>query len=153
MKNILVIGAGLIGARHVQHVIAHEFCHLAGIVEPNREIAAEFDAPVFSSIEDVNVPVDGAIIATPTGLHCEHGKQCAVRGWHILIEKPIAETLDEANALVEATKNAGVKTLVGHHRRYHKKIGVLKNLLASGEIGQPVTATAHLGGQKAGCLF
>ncbi len=50
------------------------------------------------------MPVDGAIIASPTGLHLTHARFAAARGWDLLIEKPVAGTMAEANALVTNTR-------------------------------------------------
>jgi predicted dehydrogenase len=84
--------------------------------------------------------VDGAIIATPTGLHSAQGIAAAERGWHILIEKPVASDLAGARAVQEAVRRNGVGSLVGHHRRYHSRVGQLKSLIADGAIGTPVAA-------------
>ena len=139
MPRILVLGAGLIGARHVQAVQAHRDCTLAGVVDPVQ--VDGIAAPVFQNIADVNVPVDGVIIATPTQLHAEHGQMAAERGWHMLIEKPVTATLAEAAALSAAARAANVRCLVGHHRRYHPSIDVLRDAVTSGQIGTPVTST------------
>jgi predicted dehydrogenase len=139
VKQVLVVGAGLIGARHVQAVLAHPACDLAGVVDLDPSRRAAVDAPGFDSIEAVNVPVDGAIIASPTGLHLTHARFAAARGWDLLIEKPVAGTMAEANALVAVTRD--VATLVGHHRRYHASVSRLKALIAEGRIGTPVVAS------------
>jgi predicted dehydrogenase len=90
-----------------------------------------------------NVPdgVDGAIIATPTGLHADHGIVAAKRGWHVLIEKPVAADVAGAQALQVALASAGLRSLVGHHRRYHATVQQLHAMLADGAIGTPVTAS------------
>ena len=139
MPKILVLGAGLIGARHVQAVQDHPDCTLAGVVDPVQ--VDGIAAPIFKNINDVNVPVDGVIIATPTGLHAEHGQAAATRGWHMLIEKPVTATLDEAGTLSAAARAANVRCLVGHHRRYHPSIDVLRDAVTSGKIGTPITST------------
>lgn len=139
MPRILVLGAGLIGARHVQAVQQHPGCTLAGVVDPVQ--VDGIAAPIFQNIADVNVPVDGVIIATPTPLHAEHGQAAAARGWHMLIEKPVTATLDEAAKLSAATRAAGVRCLVGHHRRYHPSLAVLRETILSGKIGTPITST------------
>ena len=97
MKRILVVGGGLIGTRHLAAVRAHPYCTLVGLADPDLNIAP--DAPRFSSIDEVDVSVDGVIIATPTHLHARQGIEAAKRGWHMLIEKPVAGTLQEARAL------------------------------------------------------
>ena len=139
MKRILVIGAGLIGARHVRAVLDHPGCGLAGVVDPDPARREGHGAPGFADLDAVEVAVDGAIIASPTGMHLAHARDCAARGWDLLIEKPVAGTLAEADALVSATR--GVATLVGHHRRYHASVAALKSVLDSGRIGRPVLAS------------
>jgi len=135
----MALGAGLIGARHVQAVQAHPDCTLAGVVDPVQ--VDGIAAPVFQSMTDVNVPVDGVIIATPTQLHAQHGQMAAARGWHMLIEKPVTATLAGAATLSAAAQEANVRCLVGHHRRYHPSIDVLRAAITSGTIGTPVTST------------
>jgi predicted dehydrogenase len=136
--RLLVIGAGLIGARHIKIISQHQNCELAGIVDPYITDSRKFNVPIFESIDDVDIEIDGAVIATPTSLHNEHATQAANRGWHVLIEKPVAGTLDDADKLIAATHKAGVQTLVGHHRRYHASLQHLKKIIAEGAIGAPV---------------
>ncbi len=141
MKRILVIGAGLIGGRHVDTILAHPDCALAGVVDPASSRRPSHGAPWFQDISEVDVPVDGAVIASPTGLHGSHGEAVAARGWDMLIEKPVTVTVAEAEALELAVKGAGVCALVGHHRRYHASIRKLKDIVAEGAIGGVVTST------------
>ena len=139
MKRILVVGGGLIGSRHIDAVITHPDCELVGLADPDMSLRT--DVTRFANLADVDVPVDAAIIATPTHLHADHGVEAAKRGWHMLIEKPVTETLEQAQALIAAVKKAGVLTLVGHHRRYHQNIAHLRDMIQSGELGAPITAT------------
>ncbi len=132
----LVIGAGLIGARHVATVKAHARCQLVGVVEPNAALTAQLDAPVFASIDAVDCDVDAAICAVPTQVHAKVGAECAKRGWAVLMEKPIAETLAEADALIDACQD--VPLLVGHHRRHHPFVQKTKEIIAKGTLGQLV---------------
>lgn len=93
MKRVLVIGNGLIGARHATSVQQHPDCTLVGVVEPNADLHRDADVRYFHDLEDVKTDVDGAIIATPTHLHSSHGIDAAQRGWDVLIEKPVTATL------------------------------------------------------------
>lgn len=136
MTRILVMGGGLIGMRHCTAIAAHPRCTLAGLVDPNATLIAPGGAPRFGDIAEVDVPVDGVVIATPTGLHADHAEAAAARGWPMLIEKPIAATRDEA-ARVAALS---VPVLIGHHRRYHASLAALQEAVAT-QIGTPVTAT------------
>lgn len=139
MKRIVVVGGGLIGIRHVQAVQAHAGCELVALADPDMRIAP--DVPRVPSMDAVAAKVDGVIIATPTHLHSQHGIEAARNGWHMLIEKPVAGTLPDARALEGALAASNVRSLVGHHRRYHAPVQQLKALLESGRIGQVVNAT------------
>jgi predicted dehydrogenase len=81
------------------------------------------------------------IIATPTHLHAEQGAFAAGRGWHMLIEKPVAGDLAAAEMLKEAVARAGVGSLVGHHRRYHLTVRKLREMIADGRLGEIVTVS------------
>jgi predicted dehydrogenase len=139
VKRILVVGGGLIGMRHVQAVQAHDGCTLVGLVDPDPSITT--DTARFATMADVADTVDGVIIATPTHLHATHGAEAAARGWHMLIEKPVAGTVKDAQTLKAALRKSHVQSLVGHHRRYHASVRQLKSLIAEGMIGQVVNTT------------
>ena len=135
MKRILVVGGGLIGIRHVEAVQAHAGCVLVGLVDPDASMDADF-----ADMKNVVEPVDGVIIATPTHLHSAHGIQAAQSGWHVLIEKPVADDLQGARRLETAVTHAKIGSLVGHHRRYHAPVQQLKQVIAEGMIGTVVAA-------------
>ncbi|NNE54078.1 MAG: Gfo/Idh/MocA family oxidoreductase [Sulfitobacter sp.] len=139
MKNLLVMGGGLIGMRHLQAVQAHPSCRLVGLVDPDPAI--QTDVPRFSALSEVAEPVDGVIIATPTHMHAAHATEAAARGWHVLIEKPVAGTLRDAQSLERALRTSSTRSLVGHHRRYHAPVQQLRNLLHEGLIGRTVTVS------------
>ncbi|WP_254796981.1 Gfo/Idh/MocA family protein [Sulfitobacter albidus] len=139
MKRILVVGGGLIGIRHLRAVQAHPRCTLVGLADPDPTIAP--DVPRFADMADAPDDIDGVILATPTHLHAAHGAQAAARGWHMLVEKPVAGTLNDARQLARDIADAGVRSLVGHHRRYHAPVQQLRQLIAEGAIGDVVTAT------------
>ncbi|QJF49962.1 Gfo/Idh/MocA family protein [Roseobacter ponti] len=140
MKRIVVVGGGLIGARHLAAVRTHPRCALAGLVDPDPACLPGDDVTRFADMSEMPDDVDGVIIATPTHLHATHGCYAASRGWHMLIEKPVAGDLAGAKMLQAAVAKAGVQSLVGHHRRYHRSIARLRQLIAGGGIGTPVTA-------------
>ncbi|MEM9575392.1 MAG: Gfo/Idh/MocA family oxidoreductase [Pseudomonadota bacterium] len=138
MKQILVVGGGLIGARHMEAVAAHAGCVLAGLVDPDPNVRTPEGIRRYGDMSEVTCPVDGVILATPTHLHAAQGAFAAKRGWHLLIEKPVASDLAGARALRHVVAQTGVGSLVGHHRRYHAKVGQLKDLLTDGRVGTPV---------------
>jgi len=141
VKQLLVLGAGLIGARHAQAIKAHAGCNLVGVVEPNQSLYRDANTTYFSDISQVTAPVDGVIIATPTNLHCENGIYAARKGWDILIEKPVTASLEQAKQLSQVVQESGIASLVGHHRRYHPSVQALKSLVKDKKIGTAVTAS------------
>ncbi|WP_281859019.1 Gfo/Idh/MocA family protein [Litoreibacter halocynthiae] len=136
--RLLVAGIGLIGARHLAHALEMPQVDVVGVIDPQ---LTQNHVPHFDSIDAVDVDADAILIATPSHLHADHAEAAAARGWHMLIEKPVAHSLDAADRIVAAAKQAGVQTLVGHHRRYHAAVAKLKALLGAGTIGTPVLAS------------
>jgi predicted dehydrogenase len=149
--RILVVGAGLIGRRHLELVAASEQCELAGVVEPAaaaRAALPDLDAPVFGSLSDalgaVAGPGLGAIIATPNRFHRDHALACLGAGLPTLVEKPLADTLEDAQAMVAAAAASGVPLLVGHHRRHSSYVTVARDLIRAGTLGRVVAVTASI---------
>ncbi|MCP4317809.1 MAG: Gfo/Idh/MocA family oxidoreductase [Hyphomicrobiales bacterium] len=143
--RISVIGAGLIGERHARMVAGHPDCSLAAIIDPDpekRSLARELGAQWYGTMAEIpDAACDAAIVATPNALHLETGIACLERKWPCLIEKPIADTIANGQALVEAFERAQIPLLIGHHRRYHPFVEQTRSLIGSGDIGQPVFAS------------
>lgn len=146
VTSIAVIGAGLIGRKHLKKVIGHADFELVGIADVDRDaVAAQYPAtPVFSDYRQMldETRPEAVIIASPNQVHAEIGIECARRGIHILIEKPVTDTLEAATRLIEEVRRSGIRTLVGHHRRHHDQVQKLRGLLQSGDIGSLVGVSA-----------
>jgi len=136
--RLLIAGIGLIGARHLEHALAMPQIKVVGVIDPQ---LTQSHVPHFDSIDAVNVEADAILIATPSHLHADHAEAAAARGWHMLIEKPVAHSLEAADRIIAAAQRAGVQTLVGHHRRHHSAVAALKTMLDEGVIGTPVLAS------------
>jgi len=115
---------------------------LACVVDPDAGRRAEYDVPGFASLDEVDVSVDGAILATPTGLHADMAVAALGRGWPCLVEKPIASDMAGAQRIVDASRTTGLPVLTGHHRRYHASVQRLRALIAGGAVGQVVAGSA-----------
>jgi len=144
--RIAVLGAGLIGRRHIETIQAMpEAAELVAVADPVAD-PGQFDlkgAAWFTGESQMldQVRPDAVIIATPNGLHLSHGTLCCARGIHFLMEKPVTGTIAEAAALVRLVAESGVKTLVGHHRRYLAPVEDAKAVIESGQIGRLVAAS------------
>ena len=141
MVNLVIMGAGLIGYRHVKLVADDPHLQLVGVVDPDISRHLDDGNRYFASLDDIDSPVDGVIIATPTGLHFEHATEALARGWHLLIEKPVTATPEEADALIPLVQQAKRHCLVGHHRRYHPAVQTLRERVAADEFGTITTST------------
>ncbi|WP_226780242.1 Gfo/Idh/MocA family protein [Oceaniglobus trochenteri] len=141
MKRIGVVGLGLIGARHAQAVLAHDGAALACVVDPDAALRARFDVPGFAALADVDLPLDGVILATPTALHADQACLALGRGWPVIVEKPLAGDLAGADRIVAAQASTGLPVLTGHHRRHRADVQALRALVQGGAIGRPVTAS------------
>jgi predicted dehydrogenase len=117
--KLAVIGAGHMGRYH-----AEKFARLPGV-----ELAALVDRdPARAQISDFRKVLDrvqAAVIAVPTDRHHEVARACLERGVHVLVEKPIASTLEQADDLVALAKENRVVLQVGHVERYNKAFRAL----------------------------
>lgn len=83
------------------------------------------------------VDIDAVLIATPTKSHKQIALDCVNAGKHILVEKPLARTLEEAREITEAAKSRDVLAMVGMNMRYRPDIMLLKSIVGAGELGKP----------------
>ncbi|MEM9045538.1 MAG: Gfo/Idh/MocA family oxidoreductase [Pseudomonadota bacterium] len=145
--SIALIGAGLIGQRHANLIDASDEMQLAAIVDPSdaaRQLADDRGTPWYARMEELfdRHQPDGVIIATPNQLHRAHALAAVSAGIPVLIEKPIADTVNAAAEIVAAGDAAGVPILVGHHRRHNPLIAQAKVRIEAGDLGQLVAAHA-----------
>src|SRR3954453_5811935 len=142
--RIAVIGAGLIGRKHLgilKDDPALEAVGLAGPSPPGETYARENGFAYFKDAEallDKTKP-DGVIIANPNALHRETALLCIARKIPAIVEKPVADTITDALAIVEAAAKANVPVLTGHHRRHNPIMQAARDFVASGALGKVVT--------------
>jgi predicted dehydrogenase len=143
--RIALIGAGLIGRAHAARILASPACQLAAIVDPQdsaRALANDYGVAWFGDIASLlehsrgAAKPDGAIIATPNALHVSHGLACLQAGIPALVEKPLADTVEGAYRLAEASEQLGVPLLVGHHRRHNPIAQAARAAVRGGRLGR-----------------
>lgn len=138
--RIAVIGLGWIGFRHAQLAMASDEVELAAVCDPAEkagELVRQLSIPFYRDHREMmdKERLDGVVVATPTGLHADVGIECARRGLHLLVEKPVADTVEEGRRLVQAAEEARVQLLVGHYRRFNPAVEAAREILQSGAIG------------------
>ncbi len=156
--RLAVLGAGLIGRRHVEHILAQDCASLAAIVDPGdaaRAMAAELGVPWYSTFADIPAAArpEGAIVATPNQLHLSNGLEVIAAGIPVLVEKPLADHVVAAEALVAAAERAGVALMTGHHRRHNPLIQEARRAIAAGMLGRVVAVHAMCWFHKPAAYF
>ena len=143
--RLLLIGAGVIGRTHIDRIGRDPHLALAGIAEPSaagKALAEQLGVPWAASHLELleRTQAQGAIVATPNASHVGMAIDCLERGVAALVEKPVADTVTEALALVQAQQRTGVPVLVGHHRRHNPINTRARSILQEGRLGRVVTA-------------
>jgi predicted dehydrogenase len=90
-------------------------------------VATELKCQPFETLKAVLESCDAVSVATPTSNHCEITLQAIEAGKHVLVEKPIAATLDEADRMIAAAEAAGIQLMVGHIERFNPALAALSN--------------------------
>ena len=128
LVRLAVIGAGVMGANHARLASRTHGVALVAIVDVDEEkrttLAAAMDVPHTESIDSLiaTKSVDAVVIATPTPFHHPVAAQCIDAGLHVLVEKPIASTVEEGEDLAARAQKAGVVLTVGHVERFNPAV-------------------------------
>jgi len=134
-----VVGAGVMGSNHARVLAGLPGISLAGVVDPleaHRIRVGQFtDCPTFDTLEQLLAEgVDAVTVAAPTHLHHEIALACIARKIHVLVEKPIASSVEEGRAIVDAAQRAGVTLMVGHVERFNPAVAAIKQALTGEDI-------------------
>lgn len=105
--------------------------------EARQRFAAEFSAAGYSTVEELcaDPTVEAVYVATPHQYHAQHAVLAACHGKHLLVEKPMALTLDECNIMLDEVRRARVHLVVGHSHSFDTPVQRLHALVKSGEFG------------------
>jgi predicted dehydrogenase len=133
LVNVGVIGVGSLGQWHAKVYAACPGARLAGVYDSDparaREIGERYGAPVYDSIEELSRHIEAASIVVPTDKHAETALPLIEKGLHLLVEKPIAATLEESEAMVAAAARRGTLLQVGHVERFNPVMSFLEETL------------------------
>jgi len=112
--------------------------------EARRRFEREFGGRTFDSVEALcaDPTVDVVYVATPHQLHAEHARAAAARGKHVLVEKPMALTLEDCRAMIAAARSAGVRLVVGPSHGFDAPIRRAREIIDSGAVGRVRMITA-----------
>src|SRR6516165_5590786 len=134
-----VIGVGVMGSNHARVLAELPGVKLVGVADPDRkrcdQVARSLGCASFADADGlVRRGVDAVTIAAPTHFHREIAIDCATRGIHVLVEKPIASTVEESRSIVAAARRAGVTLMVGHVERFNPAVQSIKRAIRDQDI-------------------
>jgi predicted dehydrogenase len=136
MKKIraAVVGVGYLGRFHAQKYAALPECELTAVVDIDTEVAArvaaELGTRALSDYRELCGQVDAVSVVTPTDSHAEIATALLRTGAHVLVEKPIAQSVEQAQQLIDAAREHGLVLQVGHLERFNPAILAAEPLLA-----------------------
>lgn len=142
-----IIGTGIVAALHIQAAKSLPGVAIASVCDIQAgtasRVAAEAGAVAYVSHREMltREDLDGVIITAPHALHCDMTVAAAEAGVHVLVEKPMATTVADCTAMIEACRAADVTLAVGHVVRFSSNAEQTQQLLASGELGKVLAIT------------
>jgi predicted dehydrogenase len=139
LLRVGVVGVGVMGSNHARVFAELPGVQLIGVVEPD-QAQADFvgralgcaTVPTVQALLDLGV--DAVSIAAPTHLHRDISLECISRGAHVLVEKPVATTVEEGRDIIAAARHAGVTLMVGHVERFNPAVQAIKEAIKGEDI-------------------
>lgn len=152
MVRFALVGCGRIAERHAEllgggHVGT---ASLAAVCDIEREradrLASKYGVPAYDDMDEMmeQVDADVAVVLTPSGAHAEHVINLAKHGKHILVEKPMALTIDDADEMVRVCDEARVRLFVVKQNRFNVPVRKLRESLERGRFGKLILGTVRV---------
>ncbi|MGL4290977.1 MAG: Gfo/Idh/MocA family oxidoreductase [Phreatobacter sp.] len=134
-----VIGCGVMGKNHARVFSELAGVSLVGVADPDAEqvefVTSRLGCGGFATLDALlDAGIDALTIAAPTQLHTPIALQAIARGIHVLVEKPIAQSVEEGSRIIDAAAKAGVTLMVGHVERFNPAVQSIKQAVADEEI-------------------
>jgi phthalate 4,5-cis-dihydrodiol dehydrogenase len=140
--RVAMAGLGVASTQILPHLARHPHVQVAGAadVRPDalEKFAREFGAETFASVEDLckSPNVDAVYVCTPNHLHAEHVIMAAEHRKHAIVEKPMALSIEECEAMNAAAERNGVQLLCGHTHSFDPPIRKMREIVRGGELGR-----------------
>lgn len=142
MLRFAIAGLGTAGCMMLPAVHKHSHLQLTAAAdidaEPLEHFHRDFQVEIHRSVADLcqSPNVDAIYMATPTHLHTEHALMALEQGKHVVLEKPMALTLDDAETMIQTAERRGVQLVVGHSHSFERPIRAMREIVQSGELGR-----------------
>ena len=141
MIRFAIAGLGTAGCMMLPAVLKHPHLQLTAAADvdpgPLEHFQRDFQVEIHCSMAELcqSSRVDAIYIATPTHLHTEHAVMAMEQGKHVVLEKPMALSLDEAERMIQTAERHGVQLVVGHSHSFERPIRAIREIVRSGELG------------------
>jgi predicted dehydrogenase len=134
-----VVGVGVMGSNHARVFAGLPDTVLVGVADPDLKqtefVARALGCAAVGTVEDLlDLGCDAITIAAPTHLHRDIALACIARGVHVLVEKPIASTVEEGDEIIDAARAAGVTLMIGHVERFNPAVEAIKEAIRNEDI-------------------
>jgi len=143
MLKIGVVGIGSMGKNHARVCSEFEQIELVGIADVNRDVvkrvAEKCDTKAFIDYKELLQEVDAVIVATPTLTHYDIAMDLLNRGKHVLVEKPICNSVEKAQTLTKKAEETGLVLAVGHIERHNPAVEFVKEAMQKKRFGELIT--------------
>lgn len=150
VRMAIIGAAGHMGKRFVNILATHPEVSLEAVADINREGIDSLPAAEgvkryadYSEMLDAHPGIEAVIVATPDGVHRDPCVACFERGFHVLVEKPLADSVEDALAIARAARRSQRVLLVGHTLRFDARYVQARDAVAAGEIGEVVFMAAR----------
>ncbi|MCB0698585.1 MAG: Gfo/Idh/MocA family oxidoreductase [Chitinophagales bacterium] len=145
-----VVGYGHIGKRHADMIAAHSGCVLSAVVDTNEELQGDVlqqhNTAYYNSLDNLfasGIDVDVINIATPNALHASQAVLCLEKGYHVVIEKPIALTTAESEQILTTAERMDKRVFCVMQNRYSAPMQWLKELMTNNALGNIFLVDVH----------
>jgi predicted dehydrogenase len=134
-----VVGVGVMGSNHARVFASLPGIELVGVADPDRKqaefVARTLGCDATAGVEELlERPVDAITVAAPTHLHRDIALKCIARGVHVMVEKPIASSVEEGREIIAAARRANLTLMVGHVERFNPAVEAIKEAIRGEDI-------------------
>jgi len=139
LLRVGVVGVGVMGSNHARVFAALPGVQLVGVSDPDPEqrelVTRVLHCPAVETLDALlRLRIDAISIAAPTHLHRDLALICIAHGIHVMVEKPIASSVEEGREIIAAARRAGVTLMVGHVERFNPAVQAIKEAIRDEEI-------------------
>ncbi len=160
MIRVGLLAYGAIGDQHNQAIAATQGLQLTAVADPNPErlAAAQKYSPDVKTFADATLLLDSGlldlvVISTPPNSHYSWAKESLTRGIHVVLEKPMALTVEECDELIALAAEKNLLLVVYQNRRYDTDFLTIRQIIAAGEIGEVFQYECFVGGYAKPCSY